>query len=575
MSDSFLEKALESNLLFSPIVIRLIKNFSFKFEFLNSCLSHNFEEKVVFTWKDLKLFFESNYWNWDSFILNNFDTILHEFGFIRLASIDLQSLPKIDLDNLIKCLNHFTNSKIVFDYEMLAYLTTENNNLINNQNNSQSSSTIIINEKNNDTNQTINTKIETTSNFTKINLSSTVTIWTFNLMSKQLNMTTSYYNNYFTSRFYLLDKFLDKYYQDLKNKPQKPLSIKEIEINERIFISGIIIQTSLSSADLYSTRLHLINCRLNCSIIASISIQQQFQVPTGLVIGIIGKVTDILNMKNNELQVFISSESWFFPGIFAPTKKQIPKNTNQSWVAVIGSINYSKNSTYTKRLMNQFVKWVRTIHENFRLSYCIFAGGILSSSQFEYYSKPEIDKKDTFNSLRSDFTEFNLILENFPSNIETFVVPSIGDFTTQYLPQSPISTKFCIQKDNIHYLQNPNYISLEGKELLIYNPFQFLSFEPFKDHPEKFCIDLLNFRHLSPVWLENQNVCYPSSQDSLIIREDIDFFIINHPKQNFMSNYKNITLLGVSSNYDNQVSEFQILLFNLHTQERKIVKIQI
>ena len=325
MSDSFLEKVLESNLLFSPLVLRLISNFSFKSEFLNNCLLHNSLEKVVFTWKDLKFFFETNYWNWDSFILNNFDSILHEFGFIRSASIDLQSLPKIDLDDLIKCLYHFTNSKIVFDYEMLSYLTTEDANIINTKNNPKSQPTIIINEKNTDKNQTITTKIETTSNFTKINHSSTVTIWTFDTKPKQLTMISSSYNNYFISRFYLLDNFLEKNYQDLKNKPKKPLTMKEIEINERIFISGIIIQTSLSSADLYSTRLHLINCRLNCSIIASISIQQQFQTPIGLVIGIIGKVTDILNQKNNESQVFISSESWLFPGIYAPTKKQIPK----------------------------------------------------------------------------------------------------------------------------------------------------------------------------------------------------------------------------------------------------------
>lgn len=564
MTNLDLDKITDSYLLITPLVKTLIKNLSFNNDFINFCLSNKSPDKILITWEDLKLFYENNHWNWEGFLISNIDLILNEFGFVRSSTIKFLEIPDGNLNNLISILHQFSKSKVIFDNEMFNALNNSYKTKIKNDSLADSEVTVQKSPKHETGERFI------FENLTKVKINPNVTIWINNQI-----VTSFDFISYFTSRFYILDFYLSKYFQELKNKPKKPNSTNDIEINERIFITGIITQTSLTSADLYSTRLELMNSKLQCTIVASISIQQQLKIPLGMGIGIIGKVTDLTRTDENKVELMISSETWFYPGMSSPSKKSSKKVTNESWVAVIGAINFSNFSDYSNSIIKQFVKWLQSIHENFRISYCIFAGGIISPREINNFSDSGIDLNEKMNSYSSEYAFFNSNLDIISSNIEIFIIPSNGDFTTQFLPQSSLPNKFHLNKGNIHYLQNPNALTLEGKNLSIYNPFQFSSFEPFVSNPEKFCIDLLNYRHLAPVWLEEHNIIYPYPEDALTINDDIDFMIFNHPKQAFISNYKNINILGVPSNSEDHDSEFSVLVFNLHTSDRKIIKVKI
>ena len=567
MTKSLIQDALGSNLLLSPLVYSLIENFSFKDEFLAFCSSLPESLSPVISWHSLQSFFEKNNWNWKSFCLSNLHIIMAEQGFLLSSDIDKNNIPLDPLEPLFLTFNKFAESKIIFDQEMLSFLETifhQSSNDLSKVPDSSSMTTV--------PSSTSVSSLNGSSN--KITINHSISISDINLSSNIPSINSSTFEQYYLSRFQQLDTILKNMNHDSRNRPKNPSTITEIELNERIFITGLIVQTSLTSTHLYSTKLQLINPLLNCIVIASISIQQQSKIPLGMVIGVIGKVVDLEYVNNDKPRITISSENWFYPGIQSTTKKTPPKTSNESWVVLIGSFDLS-NEQFSNVIFSKLNKWFQTIHDNFRIGYCVFCGGVLSENDVPLNSELISNFQNEKYSYKSKYSIFNSFIEKIPKNIQIFIVPSNFDLTNNFLPQPGIYSTYRSKKENIHYLQNPNFLTLEDRNLLIYNPFQFSTLDQFVMQPEKFGIDLLNFRHLCPIWSEDQNISFPYMYDSLLIPNDLDFFVLNHPSKCVLSNYKNINLLSISAIKDVNSKEIPILIFNLHTQERKVIKISL
>ena len=566
MPESFLSDSLDHQFLLSPLVHSLLQNYSFKNEFLSYCSSLALQNLTVLTWTHLRSFFEHNSWNWSAFIKSNLSSILLEFGFLLSSSVDVSKLPIHDLPDLLNLLEHTPPSKVVFDSEFLSNLNSSSSD-------SNTSTTELLT-----TSSEVSSLSPTVSNLgeslTKIVVSPTITIYQFDLPKLFQDLSSNAYDNLFRSRFQQLDQLFTSYYQGLTNKPKYPSSINNIELNERIFITGIIQQTALTSTDLYSTKIQLMNFSFNCSIIASISIQQQSKIPAGLVIGIIGKVTNIVTSSDGPNQLAVSSESWFFPGISSPSKKKTPKVTNESWVVLMGAVD-SANKVLINKIYSKFSQWLIAGHDNFRITYCIFLGGVLNTRKSLSHADATPYAFDFEDQFDFDYSDFKSFLDRIPSTIQTFILPSGHDLTNQFIPQPDLADCINLSKKHIHYLQNPSLLSIEDKSLLLYNPFQFFSFEPFVNQPEKFGIELLNFRHLTPSWDLSHNVSFPYQFDPLIIPGELDFFLFSHPSQSTLSLYKNINILSIASTIDEDSSSFPVLIFNLHTQEKKVITIDL
>lgn len=567
MADRFVSDALEYKFLLSPILLSLIKNFSFKNDFLSFCDSLDLSGRTVLSWTDLRAFFEHNHWNWPAFLKSNLSTILFDFSFVLSSSIDPDSVPLQDLSELFPVLDHFSDSKIVFDSEMVSYLRSNTKNSAE-----PARSTDLSPQISSRSSPPKPLPVSDSPVRSKIDISKNISIWSINLPALFETISTSSYNALFQNRFFIMDKFFSKNYQELTNKPKLPVSSTNIEVNERIFITGIISNNALSSTDLYSSKIQLENFKLNCTIFASISIQQQSKIPLGMVISIIGRVLDISNHTNGKTVLTLSAENWSYPGFSAPVKKSIPKVTNESWIVVVGSLN-NNHQSFSQKLLDNFSKWLLTGHDNFRIRYCVFIGGINSNRSVIHDSSIDFSNNSRKKTLSFDYSVFNSFLEKMPSNVEVFVLPSNTDLTNQFLPQPALVAAVQSSKKTVHYLQNPNILSIEDKTLLFYNPFQFFSFELFVKQPEKFGIDLLNYRHLAPVFDQGQNLTFPYTSDPLVLTDDIDFFVFHHPQQSILSAYKNINILSISANSDTTKESFPVLIFNLHTQEKKIITI--
>lgn len=562
MENPFLQEFLDSNLLLSPAVYFLIENLSFKDAFLSYCLDKTSLDSPIVTCLELQSFFVLNNWNWSSFVKNNFSSLLLEYGFFTSATFNDDNLPINDLDNFLSNLRLSLSDEPIIPISFIDDFYNKKENL---------SPTFSSNISNGVFSPVPTEEISISSiNLEKSEINQFISIYRYNLGSRNQKISISSLLSLYRFRFTYLSTLLKLSSQNIRNRPKNPVSTKDIEINERIYLTGIVTQTSFSNVQLNSAKLQIENFDLDCTIQVSISVQQHNKIPLGVCIAIIGKVIDIDLLVGGRVQLTISAENWFYPGILPPTKKSLPKTSSESWVAVVGA--FQIDSLFPpKSFLSAFGKWLQTSHENFRIKYCTFLGGIVTKEEFATHSRSFSDPSSESQFLDFFYESFNKFLGQISSQINVFIVPTITDLTNQFLPQPEIIFTSRLAKDNIFYLQNPNLINLEGKNLLLYNPYQYYSFDPFLNQPEKFAIDLINFRHLAPFWSSDQKVQFPDSIDPLVIPEDIDFFVFHHPSHSIMANFRNINILSIQSNAGPDLDNYSVLIFNLHTNEKKII----
>ena len=142
--------------------------------------------------------------------------------------------------------------------------------------------------------------------------------------------------------------------------------------------------------------------------------------------------------------------------------------------------------------------------------------------------------------------------------------------TKAQIPQPAINEKFQCHETNIHFLTNPSKIKLEDKNLLLYNPFQYMSLNYYLEDPERFMIDLLNYNLLNPMWSGSKPIFQYSNQDCLLIEKELDYFLCNHPFSGTYSKFKDV-FLGLAPPFNEK--SIPVLIFNLHTKKHYIEKI--
>jgi DNA polymerase II small subunit/DNA polymerase delta subunit B len=244
---------------------------------------------------------------------------------------------------------------------------------------------------------------------------------------------------------------------------------------------------------------------------------------------------------------------------------------NESWVAVFGT---PKVFTTIDSITNYFQRiktWVTKQHSEFRLGYLILLGGIVSSLQMLEIIESDSMDGNTLNSLETLYKCFHKFLLDIPDNIQIFIVPNGSDFTKTQIPQPAISPKYQLDSKNIHLLTNPSRISLEQVNLVLYNPFHFFKLSSYRNEPERFVIDLLNFNYLNPKIEDVDSISHVSFQECLTIGNELDFLLCNHPSMTQYLTYKKVSIGLIScNNVDNRVP---VLIFNLHSRKYEIQEI--
>ncbi len=196
-----------------------------------------------------------------------------------------------------------------------------------------------------------------------------------------------------------------------------------------------------------------------------------------------------------------------------------------------------------------------------KIKYISIAGDLTDGIGVYPTQEKELLTKDIFMQYEI-LCEF---LKGIPEHIEVIVAPGNHDAVRTAEPQPCLPeefTKGLRGYDNVHFVGNPSTHKVEGLELLIYHGTSLdgiISNTPALkngyDFPERVAQELLNKRHLCPIYGEDPLV--PESRDYLVIDSAPDIFHFGHVHKNgYNPDYFGTTIVN-SGTWQAQ-TEFQV-----------------
>jgi DNA polymerase II small subunit len=252
--------------------------------------------------------------------------------------------------------------------------------------------------------------------------------------------------------------------------------------------------------------------------------------------------------------------------------------------AVLTSDLHVGSTKFQKEAFSRFVLWLngkygdekmRELSRN--VKYVLIAGDIVDGIG------RELAVKDAYGQykLAAKF------IEQIPDYIEVIIIPGNHDAPRKALPQPAISNAFLETLEdsrNVHSLGNPSIISIHGVEVLLYHGrslddiISTISGMSF-NHPEKAMRQLLQSRHLAPIY-GGKTMLSAESRDSLVIEHVPDIFHAGHIHVLGYCNYRGVLTVN-SGAWQEQTSYMQRLglvptpgkvpLINLQTLEVTVI----
>ncbi|MHA2363825.1 MAG: hypothetical protein ACXAC7_07690 [Candidatus Hodarchaeales archaeon] len=575
---------IEAQFLLDPLLGCILTSYPDYDNFLIYCIE-NFKEFNSLNISHLYNYISTKNQNWEDFLRDNFQTICNSLGFL----IDPEIIMKV---------KEYKNLEAFYEYlielrDSNFFITEKTVKLFNQKANFKKKTDVTlvehkskvnsIKQKEKDDLERSDDKITSTTTYLSklrdksIKLDQRI-IWNnpITQFDKVENQSNPFFNLY-KDRFSQLDEILQSRRKTEVDTPKNPQFLDDININERIFITGLVEDIQGVGSQLHHAKVRLLNFKLNCIIDALISLSQipGGNLPKGVVIGVSGQVTSI-----NQKTIAVTSEDWIRPSFTPITKKTTLENINESWIAIVGGINLQNIRKNPK--WDNFLKWLKEDHPEFRLRYVVFLGGLVTNQP--HPNRESIDHiQNRFTNTESIFSSYNEFyheLASLPRSIQFLIVPSPSDMTRNYLPQPSLHTQYQSELSNIHFISNPASLQIEEKNLLLYNPYLYYSRNSeYFTKPGRFLFELLEFRHLAPYWKNTSRVVAPTTFDNLVINQIPDFFFCTHPQATRIMKYKQIQIITVApfnvsqlSTRQEQQKKNKIILINIHSKEAREIE---
>jgi DNA polymerase II small subunit len=195
------------------------------------------------------------------------------------------------------------------------------------------------------------------------------------------------------------------------------------------------------------------------------------------------------------------------------------------------------------------------------IGYLIFAGDICDGIGVYPKQEKELIVKDIY----EQYKIFSKLIELIPDYIHIFIAPGNHDAVRQTEPQ-PALKDFIKEKDNVHLISNPAYLTIENFVFLVYHGTSLdsiISSIPGLSYskPENAIIQLLKKRNLAPIY--DKNEIAPENYDYMFIEDDIDIFHTGHIHKNAFAEYRNRIIIN-SGTWQSQ-TDFQLKLGHIPT----------
>lgn len=180
-----------------------------------------------------------------------------------------------------------------------------------------------------------------------------------------------------------------------------------------------------------------------------------------------------------------------------------------------------------------------------KVKYIVIAGDVADGVGVYPNQERELIIPDIYNQ----YNAFFKFIEAIPDYIHVFVAPGNHDAVRLAEPQPRLGDEIIkdFVKDNVHFVENPSYVTLHGASVLAYHG---ASLDPLiaaipgmsYSNPEKAMIEILKRRHLSPIYGGNEIV--PSAEDTLVIDKVPNILHMGHVHKNGIANYHGVNIIN-------------------------------
>lgn len=231
--------------------------------------------------------------------------------------------------------------------------------------------------------------------------------------------------------------------------------------------------------------------------------------------------------------------------------------------AYISDLHLGSEDTLYDRF-DRFAKWLNSDGAS-GIGYLVIAGDIVEGVGVYPDQEEELRVTDIYRQ----YEMFEEWVKKLPEDLQIIVSPGNHDVVRLAEPQPRIPEKALSDVasfDNIHLVQNPQYVRLHGVESsgvdhLLYHGMSFDEHvdqikelrESAYDEPRHVMIDLLKRRHLAPTY--GSNLMAPEGEDHLVIDREPDVMVSGHFHSHDIGNYKGVTTV-CSSTFQTQ-TDFQ------------------
>ena len=266
---------------------------------------------------------------------------------------------------------------------------------------------------------------------------------------------------------------------------------------------------------------------------------------------------EVIGIKGKLSHPFIIANEIIWPEPVIKTDKKFEEDFS---VAFLSDIHTGSKLFMEKNFLHM-LKWMQgKVGENNniagKIKYIVIAGDVADGIGIY----PNQDKDLQVLDIYQQYSMLFNMLDAVPDYIHVFVMPGNHDATQRAEPQPPFDASIIkdFKKSNIHIVQNPSFISLNGLDVLAYHGTSLDSVIASipglaYSQPETAMIELLKRMHLSPIY--GGNIILPSPKDNLVIDKTPDILHMGHIHTNGLANYKGVWI--VNSGTWQSKTEFQ------------------
>ncbi|MEM0160187.1 MAG: DNA-directed DNA polymerase II small subunit [Thermoplasmata archaeon] len=268
-------------------------------------------------------------------------------------------------------------------------------------------------------------------------------------------------------------------------------------------------------------------------------------------------VTGNFRAEKKTLQV----RSIDYPNIDNYSKKEKVLDAD-TVIAMISDIHVG-SKMFLEEKWNKLIEWINSNKDTpSKLKYILIAGDVVDGVGIY----PDQNYDLLILDIYEQYQKLSEYLKKIPENIKIVIIPGNHDIVRVAEPQPSLPKEVqSMFSENIMFLPNPAYISIEGLKILMYhggslNDIAELIPGMKYNVADRMMMELIKRRHLAPVY-GNKVPIVPMSKDLMVIKEIPDLFITGHIHTYSANVFNGIEIVNAST-WQAQTNYQKMLNFN-------------